>query len=76
MKICSKNDRPLVVFYIEDLWRAPELLSNRETPATKETDIYSYGLIMYEIMTRDDIFGTQLSEDGMSVEGNHKFVFI
>ena len=38
---------------IELLWAAPELLARSERK-TKPGDVYSYGIILAEIMTRED----------------------
>ena len=41
--------------YIELLWVAPELLRDAANGAkSKEGDVFSYGIILSEIITRDD----------------------
>ncbi|CAD5116607.1 DgyrCDS5480 [Dimorphilus gyrociliatus] len=35
-----------------ELWTAPELLENNERKPTQESDVYSFAIIMYEIVTR------------------------
>lgn len=45
------------------LWRAPELLRNANAPArgTQKGDVYSFGIILYEIISRCGPWGHLLS---------------
>lgn len=56
---------------LEKLWRAPELLDS-EFLATKEGDVYSFGIIMYEIMTRSDPYYLHST----LTEGNRNKLFL
>ena len=51
------------------MWSAPELLTDAKCVATKECDMYSYGMILYEILTRENIFGVEARETQLAVEG-------
>ena len=39
--------------FIEFLWRAPEMLRDDEKLPAREGDIYSAGIVIYEILTRN-----------------------
>ncbi|XP_072020467.1 atrial natriuretic peptide receptor 1-like [Amphiura filiformis] len=43
-------------YYTKKLWNAPEVLRNPDAVPTKESDIYSMGIIMQEIITRGGPF--------------------
>jgi len=59
-----------VFFFSEDLfWTAPELLQVRnhksvQCTKTQKGDVYSYGIILHEILTRDEPY-YQLEPKGM-----------
>lgn len=59
--------------FSEKFWRAPELLVNRELPCTKESDIYSYGIILSEICTRDDPYRAEM--DKFEYEPSGKYIY-
>ena len=46
-------DTNVLLLFLELLWVAPELLSRSERK-TKPGDVYSYGIILAEILTRED----------------------
>ena len=41
----------------ENLWTAPEHLYNRDFPRSKAGDVYGFGIILQEIVTRNLPFG-------------------
>lgn len=47
-----------MIFYSEFLWTAPELLrmSNPPPEGTQKADVYSFGIIMEEIIMREGVF--------------------
>ena len=46
--------------YKAPYWRAPELL--RGEPPTKATDVYAYGMLLYEILYRREPFEMENKE--------------
>jgi class 3 adenylate cyclase len=44
------------------LWKAPELLASNTKKPTKESDVYSYGIILSEIVTREDPYASHNME--------------
>ncbi|XP_072028114.1 atrial natriuretic peptide receptor 1-like [Amphiura filiformis] len=46
------------------LWRAPEVLRNPLMDPTKESDIYSAGMVIYAIVTRDELFDDERLDIG------------
>ena len=62
-KVCSSELSVEVLFFSqqhcffpEKLWCAPEILRHPESARTKESDIYSMGIIVQEITTRGGPF--------------------
>ena len=55
--------------YTKNLWRAPELLNDPKCGVTKECDLYSYAMILYEIQTRKSIFSIEAKERQFSADG-------
>lgn len=52
-------------FLREDLqWKAPELLRDPAAPleGTQKADVYAFALILYEILTRQEAFGSYKME--------------
>ncbi len=45
-----------------DLWNAPELLAHRDSPPLKESDVYSFSLILVEIFSREEPFKSYLDQ--------------
>lgn len=41
-------------------WKAPELLKN--APASMATDVYAFGMLLYEVLFRHDPFAGESSE--------------
>ena len=52
------------ILFIELLWRAPEVLRNSNVDPTREGDIYSAGIVMYEIITRNGPFENERLDIG------------
>lgn len=52
------------------LWIAPEILHRNTKALTPTVDIYSLGVIMYEIMTRNTPFGVDPNNQ-TALEGKH-----
>ncbi|ESO91425.1 hypothetical protein LOTGIDRAFT_209773 [Lottia gigantea] len=50
----------------ECLWKAPEVLRSIGANGSKEGDIYSFGIILYEIFTREQPFADETAELGIS----------
>ncbi|XP_072021372.1 atrial natriuretic peptide receptor 1-like [Amphiura filiformis] len=46
------------------LWRAPEVLRNPLMDPSKESDIYSAGMVIYAIVTRDELFDDERLDIG------------
>ncbi len=65
---CAFNNL-FLLFYLELLWTAPELLSRSERK-TKAGDVYSFGIILAEIMSREDPY----AETQMDPKGDHCFI--
>ena len=42
---------------MQQLWRAPELLRDERIACTQKGDVYSFGIILYEIFGRSGPFG-------------------
>lgn len=53
-------------------WRAPELLDKEWSKKSKEGDVYSYGIIVSEIMSREDPYGSS----GLDAKGNLLHIYI
>ena len=51
------------------LWLAPEVLSDPHKPCTPAADIFSLGVFLYEIITRNAPFDVDLSKTS-EIEGN------
>ena len=47
------------MFYVDLLWKAPELLRDPAAPVrgTQKGDVYAFGYILFEILTRQEAFG-------------------
>jgi len=62
-----KSSSDCIVVAVEKLWTSPELLrvSRIERPVygTQNGDIYSFGIIMQEIMLRDEPYSLNKVED-------------
>ena len=61
-------------FYLGKFWKAPELIENSELPLTKETDVYSYSIIMYEICTRGDPYQIETEQGEWEPRGTYLFI--
>ena len=48
-----------IFFYAENLWVAPEFLRDPNRGKTKEGDIYSIGIIMREVATREGPYAAE-----------------
>ncbi|XP_066915362.1 atrial natriuretic peptide receptor 1-like [Clytia hemisphaerica] len=51
--------------YKKQFWKAPERISNHGLAPSKEGDIYSYGIILYEISVRDDPFHYDMEQSDL-----------
>lgn len=51
------------------LWKAPELLADDAPDKSKEGDVYSYGIILSEILTREDPY----ADYNMDAKGKRQF---
>ncbi len=49
-----------VCFSVECLWKAPEILRSGGTTWTPLTDVYSFGIILQEVLTREAPFYKEL----------------
>ena len=59
----------LSLFFLELLWVAPELIKDYNcTGKSKEGDVYSYGIILSEILSREDPY----AEYEMEPQGNFR----
>lgn len=63
--LCCK---PLCFHLSELLWTAPEHLRNPGLPLSQPADVYSYGIILQEILLRDLPYSTF---EYIAPEGNH-----
>ncbi|XP_067686987.1 atrial natriuretic peptide receptor 1-like [Haliotis asinina] len=54
-------------FKTECLWRAPELLRARDLRGSREGDVYSFGIILQEVFSRDSPFGNETETLGIDV---------
>lgn len=50
--VYSSNFIKLIPFFADNLWTAPELIFNDQVPRSQAGDVYSYGIILSEIVTR------------------------
>lgn len=69
MVICALSVCVYIVLYVSDLlWRAPELLRGGiEAPVSKEGDVYSFAIILHEIIGRQGPYGLyEVNEDDAS----------
>lgn len=55
----------IILFILELFWRAPELIQKDYSKKSKEGDVYSYGIIISEILTREDPY----ADYGMDAKG-------
>lgn len=67
---CEENTTdPHVQFYLlEQLWWAPEVLRDSRF-RRRESDIYSFGMILYEIFTRQYPYENEIDKERKSVKG-------
>lgn len=63
-----------IYFCLENFWRAPERLINRELEATREADIYSYAIILYEISVRADPYFIETADMSMTPRGQNSLL--
>ncbi|XP_055959262.1 atrial natriuretic peptide receptor 1 [Patella vulgata] len=63
----EKKDYDSQEYKTECLWKAPEVLRSVTTKGSKEADVYSYGIILYEILSREQPFFEETGELGTSV---------
>ena len=62
------------IFQTESLWVAPELLRDPKRNLTKEGDIYSVGIIMKEIATREGPYDAESKY--MQLSGNQQLKYL
>lgn len=55
-------------------WWSPERLEDRQSPPNKESDIYAYGIILYELYTRGDPYSLEMENDDMQPRDVIEFV--
>ena len=51
------------------LWRSPEHLRSVDKAPTKEGDIYAVGIIMQEVITREEPFYAERNVNNMDIKG-------
>jgi len=50
----------IICFIVDHFWAAPEHLRTNCKTISQQGDIYSFGIILYEILTRNEPFGEEL----------------
>lgn len=61
--------------FLEKFWWSPERLEDRQSPPNKESDIYAYGIILYELYTRGDPYSLEMENDDMQPRGKQVIRF-
>ncbi|KAL6984866.1 mitogen-activated protein kinase kinase kinase [Sarracenia purpurea var. burkii] len=53
-------------------WMAPELFNNKKNMVTEKVDVYSFGIVMWELLTGEEPYGKKRSEEILAgiIEGN------
>ncbi|PSS20906.1 Serine/threonine-protein kinase [Actinidia chinensis var. chinensis] len=53
-------------------WMAPELLNSKKKMVTEKVDVYSFGIVMWELLTGEDPYGNMRSEEIIAgiIKGN------
>ncbi|KAF3453654.1 hypothetical protein FNV43_RR04095 [Rhamnella rubrinervis] len=53
-------------------WMAPELLNSKNNMVTEKVDVYSYGIVMWELLTGEEPYANKRSEEiiGGIIKGN------
>lgn len=52
-----KNINYILYTFLDQFWRAPELLRNHNMLGSQKGDVYAFAIIMYEIFSRKGPFG-------------------
>ena len=62
-------------FFTDLLWCAPEIIKQAEV-ASQKADVYSFGIILYEVIGKEGPFGKNYSYSDEELQGNHGLIFI
>lgn len=54
--LCSYHILISINLFIDLFWTAPEILRNPKTLGSQKGDVYSFGIILYEIFSRMGVF--------------------
>lgn len=66
MRACAETESNIAFnYYRHLLWKAPELLRDPSIGGTQKGDVYSFGIILHEIIGRQGPFGIN-AEDGLT----------
>ena len=57
------------------LWCAPEIIKQAEV-ASQKADVYSFGIILYEVIGKEGPFGKNYSYSDEELQGNHGLILV